>query len=88
MEWIAEADKVEKFLISLGVPDATRMSVMSQVSTLLARAENEAVRAKRDARAVELLGRGRMEAAEVLGVAPSTVYKMVHRSRKFSTVSR
>jgi len=41
----------------------------------------------RDARAAELLPRGRMVAAELLAVAPSTVYKMVHRHRR-STVEQ
>lgn len=39
----------------------------------------------RDAQAAQLLPMGRQVAAERLGVAPSTVYKMAHRFRKFST---
>jgi len=41
----------------------------------------------RDAEAAQLLPLGREVAAERLGVAPSTVYKMTHRHRRrFSTV--
>lgn len=40
-------------------------------------------RRMRDAQAAELLPLGREIAAERLGVAPSTVYKMVHRFRRF-----
>lgn len=51
------------------------------------RAEHE--RRMRDARAAELLPLGRMVAAERLNVAPSTVYKMVHRHiERFSTPGR
>jgi hypothetical protein len=39
-------------------------------------------RRMRDAQAAELLPLGREVAAERLGVAPSTVYKMVHRFRR------
>jgi transposase len=39
-------------------------------------------RRMRDAQAAELLPLGRGVAAERLGVAPSTVYKMVHRFRR------
>lgn len=42
-------------------------------------------RRMRDAEAARLLPLGREVAAERLGVAPSTVYKMFHRFRKFST---
>ena len=46
-------------------------------------------RRMRDAQAAELLPLGREVAAERLGVAPSTVYKMVHRFRRSrSTPSR
>ena len=38
--------------------------------------------AMRDQQAAELLPRGRRIAAIRLGVAPSTVYKMVHRYRR------
>jgi transposase-like protein len=45
-------------------------------------------RRMRDALAAELLPLGREVAAERLAVAPSTVYKMVHRfRRRRSTVS-
>lgn len=40
-------------------------------------------RRMRDAQAAELLPLGREIAAQRLGVAPSTVYKMVHRFRRF-----
>lgn len=43
----------------------------------------------RDAQAADLLPLGRMVAAERLKVAPSTVYKMVHRHlERFSTPER
>lgn len=42
-------------------------------------------RRMRDAQAADLLPLGRVVAAERLGVAPSTVYKMAHRGRNFST---
>jgi hypothetical protein len=45
-------------------------------------------RAIRDAQASELLPLGRGVAAERLGVAASTVYKMAHRYRRFSTLKR
>lgn len=45
-------------------------------------------RRMRDKAAADLLPYGRTIAAERLGVAPSTIYKMAHRSRKFSTPER
>lgn len=45
-------------------------------------------RAIRDMEAADLLKNGRLAACEVLGVAPSTVYKMAHRWRRFSTAKR
>ena len=42
----------------------------------------------RDAEAADLLPLGRVVAAERLGVATSTVYKMAHRFRRFSTAGR
>ena len=41
----------------------------------------------RDKQAADLLPLGRLVAAERLSVAPSTVYKMVHRFRRLSTPS-
>ncbi len=43
-------------------------------------------RRMRDAEAARLLPLGRDVAAERLQVAPSTVYKMTHRHRRFSTL--
>lgn len=42
----------------------------------------------RDMEAADLLKHGRVVACEQLGVRPSTVYKMAHRHRIFSTLKR
>lgn len=38
MEWIAEVDRLDHLLHSLGVPSATREDAMAQITTILARA--------------------------------------------------
>lgn len=52
---------------------------------LVGRYRREHEKRMRDAQAAELLPLGRHVAAERLGVAESTVYKMMHRHRRFST---
>jgi hypothetical protein len=52
--------------------------VIEQINRIRRQRDN----AIRDMQAAELLPLGRMVAAERLGVAPSTVYKMTHRFRR------
>lgn len=53
---------------------------------LVGRFQEAHLRRMRDAQAADLLALGRTVAAERLGVRPSTVYKMAHRHRRFSTL--
>ena len=56
-----------------------------ELGTLVGKYRAKFDKAMRDKRAADLLPLGRMVAAERLQVAPSTVYKMVHRFRRLST---
>lgn len=81
MEWIAEVDRIDKLLHSLGVPDAHRMKAVGEIATILTRAENERRKAERDREAARLLPRGASVVAELQQCHRVTAYRRAARAK-------
>lgn len=85
-DWIAEVDRLDHYLHSIGVPDGIRMKAVSEIADVLAQAD----KARRDAEAYQLrcrhaarlLPMGATEAARELGVHRVTVYRMAKVARR------
>ncbi len=84
-DWIAEVDRLDKYLHSIGVPDGIRMKAVSEIADSLAKAD----KARRDAeaymaecrRADKLLPKGATLAAQELHVHRATVYRRAKVAR-------
>lgn len=85
-EWIAEIDRIDRYLASLGVPDSVRMKAVADIADAITLAD----KARRDAekyqaeckRAASLLPFGATEAAQELGVHRVTVYRRAKVARQ------
>ena len=84
-DWIAEIDRLDRFLHSIGIPDGPRLKAVADIADALARAD----KARRDAdayraecrKAARLLPYGATEAASELGVHRVTVYRRAKVAR-------
>lgn len=84
-EWIAEVDRIDKYLHSIGMPDNLRLRAVADIADVLAQADKR----RRDMeayaaecrRAYRLLPHGVNEAARELGVHRVTVYRRAKVAR-------
>ncbi len=88
MEWIAEVDRIDKLLHSIGVPSAVRGKAMAEIATILAQAERQ----KRDRKqlALEAIaehGNVRLAVAVVVGWSHETFYKELRPTKSICPVT-
>ena len=80
-DWIAEIDRIDHYLHSIGIPDGIRMKAVSEIADVLAQADKAKRDADRDAEAARLLHLGAHALADRQGCHRSTIYRRAERGR-------